>query len=383
MVARPVAAQTANRVGPVATYSSAYENNVLGLPESETDTYVGARSDRVRTLQAGVQLQKTIGRQLLSADLRASEVKYDRFALLDYQGRDAKAEWKWQAGNRLHGTASVKYQRSLMSFDDYHILERRLQSERAKHVEARWQLHPRWELVAAGTDGKISYDTDLLRARSRRERFVDAGLDYVTPVGNTAGVLVRRTVGTYPRSPELAVFPFDEDFEQGDVRFHANWQVAGKLHVHTDGGYVSRRHKTAGTRDFYGASARLDAGWAVTGKSVLNASLWRELGLVDDLVAYSVNKGASLRYGWSMTSKLQSHVDVSYETRDFPRTRVSAPGSTEGDMLRKATWSTEYNYAEQWQLRASLFRTLKNGRGAVTSFSRNGGAITLQYQFRQ
>jgi hypothetical protein len=332
-------------------------------------------------LQVGVQLQKSIGRQLLSADLRASEVKYDRFALLDYQGHDAKAEWKWQAGNRLRGTASVKYQRTLMSFDDYHILERRLQSERAKHIEARWQAHSRWELVAAGAEGEISYDTELLRGRSRRERFVNVGVDYVTPLVDTAGVLVRRTVGTYPLSPELAVFPLADEFEQGEVRFHADWQAAGKLHFHTDGGYVSRRHKTADVRNFHGANARLDARWALTGKSVLNASLWRELGVVDDVVAYSVNRGASLRYSLSISSKLRSDLDMSYENRNFPRTPASALGNSEGDTLRKATWATEYEYAKYWQLRASVFRMLKNGHGSVTSFSRNGGAITLQYQF--
>lgn len=381
ILAGPVAAQTVDRLGPVAMYSLAYDDNVLGLPSSQTNAGATARSDITRTLQVGLQIQKTIGRQYLSADLRGSDVKYDRLTRLDYQGRDLKAEWVWQAGQHLRGAASAKYMRSLMSFDDYHILERRIQSVRAEHVDVRWQLHPRWELVAAGTGEKISYDTDLLRDRSRSERFGDLGLDYVTPAGNTAGLVARRTVGTYPSSPNLTVFPFADDFEQSDVRLRVDWNATGKVKLRMDGGFVSRQHKTLNAMDFRGTNARLDLDWDATVKSALYASLWRELGVIDDLVAYSINKGASVRYSWSITTKVRSEMGLLYESRDLPRSPASAPASTDGGTMRRATWSTEYALGDRWLLRASVFRTLKDGSGATTSFSRNGATVTLQYQF--
>lgn len=383
--AAPVLAQTDDVLRPYVAYSLAYDDNVLGLPGPEVAALLtGSRkmADVSRSKQGGLKLQKTLGRQFVTADLGVSDVSYDRYTQLNYQGRNLAAEWRWVLGNQLEGKLAASYVRSLTPFDDYLSVERRLRTERRQDAEFRYRFHPRWRVRGAVGNYDTDYDVRGFASGRRDQLTREAGLDYVTPEGNSVGLSARRLSGAYPVPLTAGAATFRNDFDQEDIRARVDWRVGGKTRVTFAGGPLSRRHPSFGAKDFHGVNARLNLDWLVTGKSSISASVWREISNVDDLsVDYALSKGVSLGPRWTVTSKLETDVQLRHESRDFRPSQAVTQVAPYGDKLRSALWSVSYAYDQHWYVRTSVFRTLKDGRGRLSDFSRNGATVALQYQF--
>jgi exopolysaccharide biosynthesis operon protein EpsL len=339
-------------------------------------------ADLSRSIQGGLKLQKALGRQLVSAELGVSDVSYDRYSQLNYLGRNLAAEWRWVLGNQLEGKLATSYVRSLTPFDDYYSVERRLRTERRWDADFRYRFHPRWRVRGAVGSHDTAYEAAAFRLGGRGQVSREAGFDYVTPEGNSIGVSARRLSGTYPLLSTGAGSLSRNDFEQEDIRAQLNWRVAGKTRVTFAGGPLSRRHPILGAKDFDGVNARLNLDWQVTGKSSVSASVWREISNVDDLsVNYALSKGVSLGPRWTISSKLETDLQLRHESRDFRPSQTAIQALTYGDELRSALWSVSYSHDVHWFLRMSAFRTLKDGRGRLSDFSRSGATVALQHQF--
>jgi exopolysaccharide biosynthesis operon protein EpsL len=379
--ATPALAQTAEGIHPYLAYSIGYDDNVLGLPNAETSLAVtgsSKTSDLYRSAQAGLQLDKYVGRQQFVVNLGVSHVNYDRYTLFDYQGRNLHASWNWHLGNHLDGVASTSYVRTLSSFNDYHALDQRLQTERQNDLEVRWRLHPRWRLRGAARNNELSYDSES-QTQTRNEKSVEAGLDYVTPDNTTVGVVARRLHGDYPLYLN-AVTSLLNEYDQDEIRGRFDWRVTSKTRVQFDGGLVSRKHKRNAVQDFRGGNAKATVDWEMTGQTFLTATAWRQLGIVDDLfTAYTVNKGMGLGPRWVVSQKLQTDVQFRYESRDFRQSEAGPQAAAFGDVMHTLQWSANYTPSEHWSLQSTLFGMKKDGSGRLASFRRKGATVTLQY----
>jgi exopolysaccharide biosynthesis operon protein EpsL len=383
-VALPSLAQTEG-VHPYAAYSLAYSDNVFGLPSREAAvalTGSAKMSDLSRAAQGGVQFKKTLGRQSVVANISVSDVKYDRFTQLDYLGRNYLATWNWSFGNYLDGAVSTSYVRALSAFEDFHSPVRRLQTERQNRADFRWRFHPRFRARGAIGHYDVSYGGNSSRAADRDESSGELGLDYVQTAGNSIGLLARRMKGSYLFPLSVGTSVSASDYEQNEMRARIDWSVSGASRFQFSGGIVSRQHKTVAARDFRGGNARATLEWELAKKTQLVASTWRELGIVDDLVtAYSVNKGASFGPRWVISQKVQTDIQLRYESRAFRSSGILPLAEVSGDALRSIQWTANYVPTPQWLLQSSAFHMKKDGYGRLADFRRNSATLTLQYQF--
>ena len=121
-----------------------YDDNLLRVADGE-QAFDGQRSDWYRTLDAGVVVNKTIGRQRLAATAKVSKVKFDHFNQLDYDGRDLQASWLWEVGNRFEGRAEALYVKTLAPYTDF-------DSDRDTHCAFS---HGHGDLTAPGATAKL------------------------------------------------------------------------------------------------------------------------------------------------------------------------------------------------------------------------------------
>jgi hypothetical protein len=84
----------------------------------QTRTADGAtgRSDMIATTNIGGTIILPVSRQqfILNGDYNMS--RYDRFSLLDFNGHDLRALWRWEAGSWLSGDLGVARSKALASF---------------------------------------------------------------------------------------------------------------------------------------------------------------------------------------------------------------------------------------------------------------------------
>jgi exopolysaccharide biosynthesis operon protein EpsL len=378
-------AQTDDVLRPYVATAFSFDDNVLGLPGPEVAALLtGSRkmTDVSHSNQAGLKLQKMLGRQFILADIGASDIRYERYSQLNYQGRNLTAEWRWVLGSHLEGKIATSYIRSLTPFDDFLSIERRLRTERRQDTEFRYRFHPRWRIRGAVGAYDTEYETAGFTSGTRDEVAREAGLDFVTPEGNFVGLSARRLSGANPAPLSAGGAILRSGFKQEDIRLRVDWRAGGKTRVTFAGGPLSRSYQSLGTKDFRGINARLNLDWSITGKSSISGAAWREVSNVDDLsIAYALSKGVSLGPRWSISSKLDTDLQLRLEIRDFRASQVFAQAAGYGDTLRSAIWSVNYAYDPHWVVRMSTFRTLKEARGRSSDFGRNGANVSLRYEF--
>src|SRR5258708_13244152 len=73
-------------------------------------------ADTYRTTAAGVTVDAALRLPPLVASLAFNQTRYSRFSALDFNGRDLRASWLWQAGKEQHGELGVSDVYALVPF---------------------------------------------------------------------------------------------------------------------------------------------------------------------------------------------------------------------------------------------------------------------------
>src|SRR5258708_37658446 len=73
-------------------------------------------ADTYRTTSAGLTVDAALRLQHLVASLAFNQTRYSRFSALDFNGRDLRESWLWQAGKEQHGELGVSDVYALVPF---------------------------------------------------------------------------------------------------------------------------------------------------------------------------------------------------------------------------------------------------------------------------
>jgi hypothetical protein len=111
---------------------------------------------------------------------------------------------------------------------------------------------------------------------------------------------------------------FDRLYSQTEYNLLGDWSVTGKLIARGKVGYVQRENDSLSQRDFSGLTGRLSADYSLTGKTILNWAIYREITDSDDFNAsYRLDTGSRLGASWLATSKITLRANTSYVNRSF------------------------------------------------------------------
>jgi len=377
-------AQVSQVVRPFIGFTQSYDSNVLGLSSPEaalSTTGIRMMSDSSRTGYAGVDVEKPIGRQRVSANLMVSRTGFTRLSQLDYRGENFVADWNWRVGNDWSGKAGFVRTKSLAPFTDFHGLESNTNTTARRHVSAAWQFHPSWRLRAEAAHHEVDYSLASQSVYDRTERQSVFGIDYVTRAGNAAGLQWRRVDGHLPRQligPQAQ----PNDYLQDQLEFKANWQATGKTHVDFLGGMVRRQHAVYSERDFRGYNGRATLGMKVGSNTEITLAAWRETGIFDELsTAYSINRAVNIGVRWPVTNKTTLEGSSRREFRDFTRSLQFTSLPDYRDVLQMNQLSLNYLPRPNFSVQLILFSSSKDNSSGIGEYVRRGASLNSRYQF--
>ena len=153
-----------------------------------------------------------------------------------------------------------------------------------------------------------------------------AGLDYITPLGNTLGVEARNTSGDAPVNDLVdPTGQFREnEYDEKELAAVAVYNVGPQLRL------GARLRATHGTYtllpgfDFNGTTYRFDAAWRPGNKTLLGFEIYKVPRSVIEVDAtHVVARGVAFAPSWAPTAKTVLSARVARENRDFP----SDPGA--------------------------------------------------------
>lgn len=343
-----------------------HDDNLLRVPDNDPG-YGGQRGDNWRQADAGATFDHLYGRQRVQASVQLSQVTFDHFSQLDYDGKDGRATWFWQLGDKLEGRLGASYVELLAPYTDLRTSERNLRVQHSTYFDGAWQPHPRWRARWGFQEDRYTYELFSQRPNNRRERSVETGIDYLAPSGSEAGVVLRRLEGRYPYRRPFALAT--DDFEQAAYRLRVNWLASGKTTVNLLAGWTSRDQGAFGPGRVSGVTGRLAVAYQATARSSINAAVWRDFAPIEsNVVSYTLNRGASINASWQATAKLQAGVSAAFEQRDYSARNALPPALGRVDLddsLRTANLNLRYMPMQKMQLGVTVARQVRSGSRAL------------------
>jgi len=376
------AAEISDTIHPFVAIGYTYDDNLLRLP----DNYPGAqqRSDRTTQTQAGVIVDRPIGRQRITATAKVSRATFEHFDQLDYNGKDIKADWAWQLGNRLSGNIGGNYIESLTPFSDYITSERNLRTTRRQYANGAWRFHPSWQARAGFSRSKYDYELQVQKVNNRTEDMAEVGGDYLAASGSRVGLVARHLKGNYLNPRVFGGFALDDNYTQDELKLNVVWYFSGITTVQVLAGYAKRKHESSEFRDTGGANGRASVNWAPLGKVRFTGEVWREFAAVESLViSNSLNKGGSIGALWDATAKIQVNANVRRENREFERFASAGVSGDATDRLTSGQLGVTYAPTRATQLSLSAFREKRAGSPLIgtSAYKANGMSFNASVQF--
>lgn len=378
----PAAAQLSDTLHPYAGVGYSYDDNLFRLSDGATGPGF-ERSDTSRQAYAGLEFERPIGRQLITASAKVTRVSFDRYSEIDYNAKDIKGNWAWQLGNHLNGNIGGTYTEMLTPFSDYHATDRNLRTQRGEYADLNWRFHPSWQAHGRLNHDEYSYDLLSQRFLDRNVNGTEAGVDYLAASGSTVGLVVRRLRAAYPNAEPLLTGLFDQSYTQTTASVKVLWKISGTTQLQVLGGHARRKHNSGSLGDSSGTNGRADLNWAATPLLQVNGALWRQYQPFEGTgVSHSLDTGASVGVTWLPLNAVKVDGELRHVKRDFegPLTTTLLRGAEDKSNL--ATLTTSYQWRKFIALSASLFKDQRSASSFYsTSYRAKGASVFVNVQF--
>ena len=367
---------------PYAEASYGYEDNLLRLSPLQLSGSNGA--DSYRRFDVGMLLDKSLGRQHVSGNVKLSRTTFEKFTGLDNDAKDARATWNWQLGNYLDGTLGTQYLQGLAPFSEFRTSLRNIKTQKNTFTDAKWHFAPSWRFYAAASQQSVGYELLSQQIGNRHEDTQELGIDYLPATSSSLGVVFRRTRDNYPVQQQLGTLIVGNSYRQSEYKLKADWAVSGKSRLQFLGGFVQRDYDSFQSRNKNAPNVRISGTWQPTGKINVAVSAFHEISPSDDLsVNYSINNGISASSTWDISSKVRLEALLRRENRDYNSAATllaTFPGNRQED-YRFVSSQMTYTPREGLQLTANVFRDTLNSTFSLRSYRAEGIVVGLRAVF--
>jgi hypothetical protein len=276
-----------------------YDDNVLRRP-------TGQQSEIIGRFGAGILTDiHFFERQSLVLEAVGEYYDYKEFDDIDHFAYALRGEWFWELGNQLSGTAGYTRRRRQVDLAELQAAIPDIVIEDRAFLTGAWRFSPRWRLAGAAeyarADREAEDEADLNRATVR------GSFDYVSPLGNVAGVEYRVTRGDAPVEESVPGLPtaINNDFDEREIALVMSYALGAQLRVGGRLGHTEVEYTELPNRDFSGTTYRLRADWVPVQKLILTLEAYREpASIIDVSASHVLRTGAGVGAAWAIAYKL-------------------------------------------------------------------------------
>jgi exopolysaccharide biosynthesis operon protein EpsL len=358
------------------------DDNVFRISgDSDPASVLGApsKSDKINTTSIGLNLDLPLSRQRILGGLSFSENRYDRFTVLDFTERHARATWQWQAGSDFSGQLGYTNDRALASLANVQGgiqlgTPNPLETKKT-FVDATYRVTPRWQL--RGEVSRIEQDNELAERQANDIRSDGAGLalTYVTPAETRVGLALQRQDGELPNVQLVNGTPVDNSYRQDRVAVVFDWTLSGLSRLRASAGRVERSFVQLPQRDYSTGTFHADYEWRPTDKLTLVAAAQKDIAAPDEVnagvnIGFVLVKGLALRPSYRMTEKVDVSGRLEYGDWEY----LGDPGIALGtvaprsDRVRTAALAVSYRPIRAVRLELGLRRETRTSTAAFGDY---------------
>jgi exopolysaccharide biosynthesis operon protein EpsL len=299
----------------ILTETLTHDDNVYRTSSAAAPPIV----DTITSTTVGLTLDTNLSRQHLRIALSQSESRYKRLAALNNSGSNYQWAWQGTFPGKLTTDASWSRSVSLASFaDQTSTLAKDVVTTESSSFRLGYLIHPDLPIYVQVANGSSSNSVATLATNDARTTSTEVGVQYNSPLGNQAGLLLRKTVGRYPNRQVVAGL-VDNSYRQDDAQATVQWKPGFKSTIDFRVGQTQRIEDDLPQHNFTGATGSLSFDWALTDMISINAKAGRELTALDFSLTNSVNYAVVQSHGvgvrWAPTSKISAVARIDEHAR--------------------------------------------------------------------
>ncbi len=369
-----------------------YDSNLFRLQNDQEARAVlrtSSMAESYLTLGAGMDANLKMSRQAIKAHVELNQTRFNTYGQLDNEGHDAYLKWDWQIGSRATGDVSVADTLAQASYANVkqpvmnQIRTRRGAANGAIQLAYPWQVQFGLERVRTSNDAAVQLPQDATVDT------LNAGLQYRTDKGSTVAWVSRRSEGRYPNQQLIGLVRVDNDYRQWDNGVAAVWKLSEKTSMTGKLNFTQRGYTDVPQRDFSGLTGLLSLDWSATGRTTLNASIYRNIGAVENsaientTASYALNQGIAVGADWKPTAKLTFNTRLSHDRIEYagdPGLVLSTQAVRE-DRLTMAQAGLQYAVLRNTQIGLMLRRGVRQSNEALQGYRYSSALISLSSHF--
>jgi exopolysaccharide biosynthesis operon protein EpsL len=277
-----------------------------------------SQSDRVNTLDAGARLNLRLSRQMVRMTASLNDNKYNRNDFLDNTGKSYGIAWDWRIGDDVFGELSTNHSQSIAGFSDNDIIVRNLRTFKSQRASINWRVLSSWTVYGLTENSDFENEELVFQPLDREDTSYEMGTRYQSLSGTQVGLFYRNLTSDYVNRTGNTALIFGRKNEQNQVGLNLTWTPTLKSRLSGQISTIRFTREDALQDNFNGINQRWNFDYALSGKTSIGFTAYRELTSVDDLLStYVLFKGAGANANWNATSKLSVSTSYSIGKREF------------------------------------------------------------------
>jgi exopolysaccharide biosynthesis operon protein EpsL len=297
-----------------------YDDNLFRFASKTEASAAGfnEQSDRVNTLDAGAQLNLRISRQLVRVNAGINDNKYNRYDFLDNTGKSYGITWDWRLGNDVYGDLSTSNSQSIAGFNDNDIIVRNLRTFKRQRASINWNVLSTWTLYSIAEYSDFENEEAIFQPLDREDDSYEVGTRFQTTSGTQVGLFYKHLKSDFINRVGTSALIFGRENEQDQYGLNLAWLPTLKTRFSGQISTIRFTRENALQNNFNGLNQRWNLDYALSSKTSLGLTAYRELTSVDDLLStYVLFKGAGANANWNATSKLNFNTSYGVGKREF------------------------------------------------------------------
>ena len=333
-----------------------------------------AVDDTTTSTAVTLKLDTQIGRQKLQLSLAQSRNTYKKLGALDNSSSNHLLSWQGTFPERIAADGTWARTESIASFADLrNSTVRDIVTTDSARLRLAYSPHMDWPVHVQFANNKSTHSVASLAGNDLESATTELGLQYVTQLGNQAGVVARSTHGSYPKRAPVSAAIAGNVYRQQEMLAVVQWKPGIKSTLNLQLGQTRRETDGLPQSAFKGNTGNLNFDWAVTDKAGINATIGRQVTAQSFTQAqYSVVRSEGLGLTWVPTAKVSLAVRIGRQS-SISAGNTTASGTTlmPADTTRSSSLVLQYSPWTEVQLTMQLRRENRESNDPARSFASN------------
>ena len=358
-----------------------WDDNVQRL---DKDIFGADLSDVITRLGVGGSYgARVYGRQAVVLDGYVEYRDYDKFNNLDHYAYGTRADWLWQLGNQLDGTAGWRRTQRLADLGETAIPRKNIITEDRFDLTGAYHFAPDWRLTAGM--GWVHVDNDGRPVEPTNAWASRVGIEHVSALGNIVGLEMRYGEGDAAvDDPIIGILP-ENRYQQQDIALTLAYGLTPDLRIRGRLGYTTRTYNDLPASDFEGTTGRGAIEWRPGPKTLMVFEAYRQVDPLIDADALHVDRrGAVVGFTWAPTVKLVFGTRLTHERRIYEGTpgQILLGGPLRDETLRFVSFTAGWEPARFWQLSGAVDFGERESNIFGRNYDYTAYTLNLKYEFR-